>query len=322
MTIRTVLALLGLAVLYVGWRVFTTYRRAIDMARERVATGSRLVETRCGTVEYAVAGNGPPVLLAHGAGGGYDQGLDLGAPLAKSGFQVIAVSRFGYLRSSLPQDASAAAQADAYVGLLDALGIERAAVMGASAGAPSVMQFALRHPARCKALVLLVPAAYAPRPGGAPSVKPMSMRVSAGTAFLLNAALRSDFLFWTSTRLSRAMVARAILGTPAEVIAQASLAERARVAQLLDHVIPVSQRRLGLINDGNVVSSLPRYDLERIGVPTLAISVADDLYGTCDGARYTAEHVPGARFIGFPSGGHLAVGHQQEISGAIATFLR
>jgi len=124
-----------------------------------------------GPIEYAEIGEGPPILLVHGAGGGYDQGLDLGVPLANSGFRVIAVSRFGYLRTPLPADASAAAQAEAHAALLDALKIERAAIMGASAGAPSTMQFALRHADRCSALVLLVPAAYVPRAGNEPSVR-------------------------------------------------------------------------------------------------------------------------------------------------------
>src|SRR6185503_12072375 len=105
-------------------------------------------------------------------------------------FRVIAMSRFGYLRTPLPADASPAAQADAHACLLDALKISRAAVIGASAGAPSSMQFALRHPDRCSALVLLVPAAYVPRADSAPS-----MKTPAWTKFLFDTALRSDFLF-------------------------------------------------------------------------------------------------------------------------------
>jgi hypothetical protein len=58
---------------------------------------------------------------------------------------------------------------------------------------------------------------------------------------------------------------------------------------------------LGLINDAALISTLPRYALERIRAPTLVMSVADDRFGTYDGARYTAEHVPGARFIGYAS---------------------
>jgi pimeloyl-ACP methyl ester carboxylesterase len=77
-----------------------------------------------------------------------------------------------------------------------------------------------------------------------------------------------------------------------------------------------------LENDAAVVSSLPRYELERIGVPTLVLSTVDDLFGTFDTARYTAEHVPGARFVSYPSGGHLWIGHQKELVSEITAFLQ
>lgn len=314
---RAVLILVVLLGAVLTGLVYTGYRRDIDQARERVATGSQVVHTPCGAIEYAAAGDGKPVLVVHGAGGGFDQGLDFSSALAGSGFRVIAMSRFGYLRTPLPADASAAAQADAYACLLDALGIRRAAIVGASAGAPSSMQFALRHPERCAALVLLVPVAYVPRPGGAPPIK-----TPAGTAFLFDTALRSDFLFWAATRLSRQTAIRAILATPPALVENAAADEQALVAQVLDHILPVSPRRQGLVNDLAVIFSLPRYELERIGVPTLVMSAADDLFGTFDAARYTAAHIPLARFIGYPSGGHLWVGHQKEFASEIIAFLK
>ncbi|HEV2668150.1 MAG TPA: alpha/beta fold hydrolase, partial [Blastocatellia bacterium] len=186
--VRRAVSILGwLLVVVLSALVYTSYRRDIHQAREHVSTGSQIVQTPCGPIEYALAGDGPPVLVVHGAGGGYDQGLEIGEPLVNSGFRVIAMSRFGYLRTPLPSDASASAQAGAHACLLDALKISRAAVVGASAGAPSSMQFALRHPGRCSAMILLVPAAYAPRPGGAPP-----MKTPAGTEFLFDTALKSD----------------------------------------------------------------------------------------------------------------------------------
>jgi pimeloyl-ACP methyl ester carboxylesterase len=217
----------------------------------------------------------------------------------------------------LPRDSSAAAQADAHACLLDALGIPHAAVIGASAGAPSSMQFALRHPQRCTALVLLVPAAYVPRPEGE-----SPMKMPAGTAFLFDTALKSDFLFWAAMKLARQTVIRAILATPPAVLEMAPADEQTRVAQVLDHILPISPRRQGLVNDAAVVSSLSRYELELIGVPTLVMSTADDLFGTFDTARYTAEHVPRARFVSYPSGGHLWVGHQKEVVSEIIAFLK
>jgi pimeloyl-ACP methyl ester carboxylesterase len=289
------------------------YQRDIQQARHRVSSGSQIAETACGPIEYAVTGDGPLVLVVHGAGGGFDQGLDFGASLVERGFRVIAMSRFGYLRTPLPADASPAAQADAHACLLDALGIKRVAV----AGAPSSMQFALRHPRRITALVLLVPAIYVPRPGGAPPVT-----TPRGTEFLIDMGLRSDFLFWAASRLARRAVIRAILATPPAAVENASPEEQARVQQVLDHILPITQRRLGLLNEAAVIPSLQRYELERINVPTLTISFADDLYGTYDGARYTAEQIRGARYVGYPSGGHLWVGHQQDVSDEIVRFLK
>ena len=312
-----VLVPLWIAVAPAVFFAYWSFAQDIAHARERIATGSEVVNTRCGPIEYATAGEGPAVLIVHGAGGGFDQGLAFGETLARSGFRVIAMSRFGYLRTPLPADASAAAQADAHACLLDALDIRRAAIIGASAGAPSSMQFALRHADRASALLLVVPAAHVPRPGNAPALK-----TPAWTQFVFDTALRSDFLLWAAIRLARPTLTEAILATPLSVVENASAAEQARVRRMLDAILPVTPRRLGLLNDAAVTSSLPRYDLERIAAPTLAISAADDLFGTFDAARYTAGEIPGARFIGYVDGGHVWVGHHEGLGAEIAGFLR
>jgi 2-hydroxy-6-oxonona-2,4-dienedioate hydrolase len=81
--------------------------------------------------------------------------------LAQQGIRVIAMSCFGCLRSPMLADASPAAQADAHVCLLDTLGIGREAVLGGSAGAPSAMQMAIRHPERVRAPVLTLEIPFA-----------------------------------------------------------------------------------------------------------------------------------------------------------------
>jgi len=81
------------------------------------------------------------------------------------------------------------------------------------------------------------------------------------------------------------------------------------------------ERREGLLNDLAVVTHLQRYDLEHIGVPTLVVSARDDLWGTYESAVYTAQHIPEARFLGLPDGGHLWVGRHREVMGEIAGFL-
>ena len=296
---------------------YALYRRDLAAARSRLAGASDIATTSCGPIEYATSGTGQPVLVVHGAGGGFDQGLAFGGPLAERGYRVVAMSRFGYLRTPLPTDASADAQADAHACLLDALALERAAVVGISAGAPSAIELALRHPRRVTALVLAVPAAFVPRGDGSPPV-----RTPPGVRQLFATALRFDFLFWAIRRTAPGFMTRALLGTPSEVVARADASERARVATILDAILPIGERRLGLLNDALVTAQLERPSLESIRVPTLTISAADDLYGTYDTAQYAAAHIPGARFVGYPGGGHVFVGHAGEVTHEIAEFLR
>ncbi len=103
------------------------YQRDIQTARARVSSGSQIAQTACVPIEYAVVGEGAPVLVVHGAGGGFDQGLDFGLPLTRQGFRVIAMSRFGYLRTPLPDEAAPVAQAEAHACLLArSTGVRRA----------------------------------------------------------------------------------------------------------------------------------------------------------------------------------------------------
>ena len=136
------------------------YRRDIEAARERLAARERrtLEHPRWGVIEYTTWGEGPPMILSHPLFGGFDVGPGLAETYVGNYHRFVAPSRFGYLGSSLPRSATPADQADAYASILDALGIERAAIFGYSAGGPSVIQFALRHPDRTAALILMASA--------------------------------------------------------------------------------------------------------------------------------------------------------------------
>ena len=291
---------------------YASYREDLAAQRARISGGSAIAQTPCGPIEYASTGEGPAVLLVHGAGGGFDQGLGIARDLA--GFRVITMSRFGYLRTPLPPDASPAAQADAHACLLDALKIQRAAIVGVSAGGPSTLQFALRHPARTRAMVLLVPLAYAPR--GTPS------EPSALARFMYERAVRSDFLYWAVMKATPDVVVKTILATPPDIVERADAAERTRVEQMMQRILPVRERHAGLLNDAALAASLQRYELERIKAPSLLVSVRDDLYGTYESASYTADQIPGARFVGFESGGHVWVGHHRDLVWLMKEFLR
>jgi 2-hydroxy-6-oxonona-2,4-dienedioate hydrolase len=300
----------------VGW-TYITYSRDLRVSLEQLEGRSQLVETSAGPIEFAEAGSGPPILLVHGAGGGFDQGMEIGRPLVERGFRVIAMSRFGYLRTALPADASPAAQADAHASLMDALKISRAAVLGVSAGGPSAMQFAIRHTDRCTALVLLVPLAYRPLdvPASAPALSPMEEK-------LLMAIVGSDFGFWFASKFARDTVIQRVLGTPPEIEGAASKDDQVLVDRMIGQILPISRRVKGIVNDSAISNSLTRFELEKIRAPTLALSARDDLYGTFSGAQYTASQIAGAKFTGFDNGGHLLLGHSDRPIMEIATFLK
>ena len=304
--------ILALVASSIWWR----FDGDLERARERSAQRSALIETRCGPIEVQQSGAGVPLLVVHGSGGGHDQGMAFAGTLAQRGIRVIAMSRFGYLRTPMPADASAAAQADAHVCLLDALGLHRAAVMGGSAGAPSALQMAIRHPDRVSALILLVPLTYKP-PTQADSAAPMPAWVEATMTRLIG----SDFLFWAALHVARDEVIKTVLATPPELVATASPREQARVNAMLDNILPVSARAEGLRSDTAVGKHLTPAPLESIRAPTLVVSARDDRYGTFAGAAYTASRIAGTKFIGFDTGGHTWVGHDDEVMSEIVTLL-
>ena len=321
MTLRTTSALVvaGAAVMIlalVASSIWWRFDGDLERARERSAQRSALIETRCGPIEVQQSGAGVPLLVVHGSGGGHDQGMAFAGTLAQRGIRVIAMSRFGYLRTPMPADASAAAQADAHVCLLDALGLHRAAVMGGSAGAPSALQMAIRHPDRVSALILLVPLTYKP-PTQADSAAPIPAWVEATMTRLIG----SDFLFWAALHVARDEVIKTVLATPPELLATASPREQARVNAMLDNILPVSARAEGLRSDTAVGKHLTPAPLESIRAPTLVVSARDDRYGTFAGAAYTASRIAGTKFIGFDTGGHTWVGHDDEVMSEIVTLL-
>jgi 2-hydroxy-6-oxonona-2,4-dienedioate hydrolase len=300
------------ATLFIWWR----FQTDMASARTRISQGSVIIETACGPIEYQKAGVGKPLLAVHGSGGGYDQGKAFAYPLTSRGIRVIAMSRFGYLRTPMPEGASAEAQADAFVCLMDALNIPKAAVMGGSAGALSALQMAIGHPNRVSALILLVPLAYKP-PSEANSAAPMAQWVEN----LMMKAIGSDFLFWSGLHLARGQLMGTVLATPPELLTTASLSEQARINAMMDTILPVSARAAGLRYDTAAGKSLTPARLELVQAPTLIVSARDDRYGTYASAEYMAARIVGARFLGFETGGHTWIGHNDEVMDAIAGLI-
>jgi pimeloyl-ACP methyl ester carboxylesterase len=199
---------------------YETLRRR---AQQRVSSIQHAsIDSPFGTIEYAERGEGDPVLVLHGIFGGFDAAFLTVDPWIGDGFHVVAPSRFGCLGSSLPPNATVEAQTDAYAVLLDALGIEQAAVVGFSAGTVSAMQFGLRHPGRITALVLM--SGHYPQKHYKLPELPLRL-------------LYTDRVFWALRTFTPELLGR-ICGTPKGVLPVARRAAEAGV----DHGRPVPDR--------------------------------------------------------------------------------
>jgi len=116
------------------------------------------VATATGEISILAAGAGEPVLLVHGLGATKVSFLPTVAALAPS-FRMISLDLPGFGDSDKPLLAPYHAPffATAVVGLMDALGIARAHVIGNSMGGRVALEIGLRYPDRVRDLVLIAP---------------------------------------------------------------------------------------------------------------------------------------------------------------------
>lgn len=310
---RSVLAAAILGVAVVAGTLFTYLRSRRDVQRacRRVAQiDRRTVETAYGKTEVALRGEGPPVLVVHGAAGGVDQALQMAADHVPAGFRVIAPSRFGYLGTSQPDRATPRQQAEAFVALLDYLGVGETAVIAYSAGGPSAVQLALHHPERVSALIL-VSTAIADRELALPP------------RAVLDRLMHSDFAFWLLTHPLRSLTQRMFV--PGDYALSA--AEETQVAETIEMLLPIKPRAQGLLFDMYVTNTDPHersaaYPLEAITVPTLVVNAVDDPAANYEDAQMMSNRIPGARLVTVPEGGHLMLGQGEWVSQEIGHFLR
>lgn len=307
--------LIILAVLIVFTVVlYLPYRRDIQNAYAHLdSIERRVIQTDCGPIEAAIRGEGEPVLVSHGIGGGFDQGLGLVDAYLGDGYRVIAPSRFGYLGTPMPADATPAGQADAFVCLLDSLNIEQATIVANSAGGTSAIQMALRHPERIRALVFISTAA--PSVGEYITLPPKPV---------IQVVFGSDFLMWMiTTHFQSAM--RPAVGVPDGY--QLSETEQVMVSGVIRSVLPIKLRTAGFVFD-MFTSNLDmdrhpgQYPMEEIRVPTLVIHAVDDSLADYENAEALAARIPDAKLLSIPSGGHLLLRMGETVRSEIAGFLK
>jgi len=116
----------------------------------------RTIATNGINLHIAEAGTGPLVLLVHGWPESWYSWRHQLPALAEAGFHAVAPDVRGYGDSDRPDAIAAYSMQDMvadYVGILDALGEEKAVIVGHDWGAPMAWTSAVLHPERYRAVV-------------------------------------------------------------------------------------------------------------------------------------------------------------------------
>ena len=283
---------------------------------EQLGAGSQIAKTRRGEIEYAVAGEGVPLLRIHGTPGGYDQSIAgaLSRPESIAGFKVIAISRPGYLRTPLQSGVTPADQADLFAALLDELNIKTTILYGVSGGAPSALQFALKYPERTLGLVLGVPYLQtAPSSEGrlAPE-SALSMRLQ-------------DFGFWLAVQFMSEAVASRVMPSIMSGFESTDPIQMAMVREIGPSLIPARLRAAGRANDMKQFETLgiETWPLEVMRVPTLILHGTKDDDAPYDASKAAAARIPTAELVTFEGADHLMiVTRHRDISNRVLPFMR
>jgi pimeloyl-ACP methyl ester carboxylesterase len=298
---------LGIAGGVGAYLTYRAFRRQKNESVTRLRENSRIIATVCGPIEYAMKGDGATVLICHGGGGGYDQGLLLSWP--EDGFQFLAPSRPGYLRTPLETGETFEAQADAYAAMLDALDIHHVAVLAASGGGPSALQFALRHPDRCWGIIML---------------SAISQSIPAFPFIMQQITDRViphfDFIPWLifNTPVLDVLIDR---NTRAQI--GDDVHKRTHLRELMRTLFPASLRVEGMLNDVKQIAKMPTYPLERITAPALVIHGDRDSIVPFAQGQWSADTIPSARFLPIENGEHFSfITHKEIVGPTVIAFLK
>ena len=284
------------------WVSFEVWK---DQLRERLILGATVVETTQGDVEYARLGAGRTFAVLHGTPGGYDQVI--GAPdFVPNNLALLAISRPGYLRTPIDSGRTPEQQADLLAALMDEVGLKTVVVMGVSGGGLAALQFALRHPDRCDALVLLSARTRSHRDSGDDDDPSFTDR--------LRAVFGTDFLIWAfGDRIAQSFGGQGELDQETQ----------ARLRTVVNSSALIDDRAVGRANDiANLTD--PRIDdwpLVDVTVPTLIVYGVEDPGVSPAESTYAGDLIPGAELVAVPGGHFVGATDPDRVRGEIESWL-
>jgi pimeloyl-ACP methyl ester carboxylesterase len=247
---------------------------------------------------YDEAGAGSPVVLLHAAVGDRRMWEDELPHLAAAGFRAIALDLPGF--GEAPVTPVSAPWLDV-LETLDALGIERAALVGNSYGGAVALRVAVVAPERVTALALI----SAPPPGLEPSEELEAAWAAEGEARDrgdLEGAVRAVVDAWT--------------------LADAPEALRERVAAMERHALEV-QDAVGEPTEAPDPLEDAERQLAGLATPALVLAGEHDMVDFRAGAETLARQLASARHAVLAGAGHLApLERPAELRALLLGFLR
>jgi pimeloyl-ACP methyl ester carboxylesterase len=244
-------------------------------------------------VTYTDVGAGAPVLFSHASATGCSLGPITFDWLVSDGYRVLTPSRNGYPGTPVSLGASPEQQADVYARFLDLLGVRRAALISWSGGGPSAVCFAIRHPDRCAGLISYCSATHRWQQ----RVKPMER------VFMNDRGMWLMYRYMARNPGAALKAGAKAMGLDPGYV----LGDPGRLDKLIEFqmaMTPYSIRKDGVLADMREDRAMPRYDVERIACPTLAVHSENDAELPISNAEFLSENVPGAELLRLQRGGH------------------
>ncbi|XVV15143.1 alpha/beta fold hydrolase [Actinoplanes sp. CA-131856] len=273
------------------------------MPQDLTAAGtSRSVQTKSWNIHYNEAGTGYPILMLHGSGPGATGWSNFGPNIRvlADSFRVIAPDMPGWGES----DAVTGDERDhveAAVQLLDALDIEKAALVGNSMGGGTALNFAVTHPDRISHLVTMgsgVPGPTLFQPGNG---------LSEGLKVLIKGY--HDPSPETIRELVDIMTYDSEISD--ELVQQRSDTARSRP----DHLA-------NILSSPTIRSTVSADDYARIAVPTLLLHGRDDRVVHFEQSLRLVGLISDARMVLINRCGHwLQLEHADEFNRLVAGFV-
>jgi pimeloyl-ACP methyl ester carboxylesterase len=296
--------LLLLVLLALAFLVGCASLRSFDEIRREV-TQERFLRIGDQLVHVEQTGSGESVVLLHGFGGSVYSWRKVVPALAAS-HRVVAIdlNGFGYTqRPRHPESYTRAGQGQLVLAVMDALGIDRAHVMGHSYGGGLALYLAFRHPEKFRSMILVDSSASTysdDRRSRAASWRPLT-RLYVRAVALRPSTVRRSLLrsFYDDSQVTPELI-------------QAYF-DRLRIEG-------VGEAYYGLTAPSRTPGE--RVDLAKIDVPTLVVWGAQDEVVALASGRRAAAKLPRSELVVIEECGHLPMEEKpDELVQAVLPFL-